>query len=267
MPPSRPEPPATPVTPVTPVTPDGGVLPHRVRPAVATVPAAVDRRGSGEPDRPASEGDHSRLPPPPDAPDQPLKELQPARAGISPIWAIPLIVVFSLAVAGVGWVVLDGGRSNPPSPLSAGAEGGATGDTLASAKGRPCVPLADPLPTGAPAGAVVVGPAPTRVVSRDLRAGTGAKVASTGTVTANFVGVACSTGRIFASSYTEGGPMAVPLSQVMAGWSEGLEGMKVGGVRLISVPADQAFGSDGFPPLVAPDDAVWFVVEVTADSP
>src|SRR5687767_7845271 len=70
-----------------------------------------------------------------------------------------------------------------------------------SAAGKPCVAVADPLPAGAPAVPVKVGPPPTSLLKEDLKPGTGATVAPGHTVTVHYIGVSCSTGKIFDSSY------------------------------------------------------------------
>ena len=137
-----------------------------------------------------------------------------------------------------------------------------TTTTLESASGKPCVALADPLPTGAPNVPVQVGPAPTTLVKEDLKVGTGAEVTAGETVTVNYIGVSCSTGKIFDSSYSRGQPATFGLDQVIKGWTNGIPGMKVGGQRLLGIPADQAYGANP-PPGIAPDEALWFVVDVT----
>lgn len=138
-----------------------------------------------------------------------------------------------------------------------------------SAAGKPCVALADPLPAGAPAVPVKVGPPPTQLVTEDLKEGTGTVVNANDTVTANYIGVSCSTGKIFDSSYKGAAPAPVsfPLNQVIKGWTNGIPGMKVGGQRLLGIPADQAYGAQGRPPTIAPDEPLWFVVEITDTKP
>ena len=131
-----------------------------------------------------------------------------------------------------------------------------------SAAGKPCVPMADAPPAGAPTVAVKVGPPPTALVKEDLKVGTGPAVTATSTVTVNYVGVACSTGKIFDSSYSRGQPASFPLNQVIPGWKDGLVGMNVGGQRLLGIPSDQAYGKNGIAPTIAPDEALWFFVEV-----
>jgi peptidylprolyl isomerase len=139
---------------------------------------------------------------------------------------------------------------------------------LESAAGKPCVALADPLPAGAPNVPVVVGPPPTELIKQDLIVGTGAEVAAGDTVTVNYIGVACSTGTIFDSSYQRNQPATFSLDQVIEGWTNGIPGMKVGGQRLLGIPSDQAYKSTGSAQGgIAPDEALWFVVEVTNTVP
>jgi len=142
---------------------------------------------------------------------------------------------------------------------------------LASAKGKswgkPCVAMKGALPKGAPSVPVVVGPAPTTLVVKDLKVGTGAAVTATDSVTVNYIGVACSTGKIFDSSWSRGQTATFGLSQVIPGWTRGLAGMKVGGTRLLGIPSDLAYKSAGSPPDIAPDEALWFVVDLVSGAP
>ena len=131
-----------------------------------------------------------------------------------------------------------------------------------SAAGKPCVPVADPLPSGAPAVPVKVGPPPTELIKEDLKPGTGATVTPGATVTVNYIGVACSTGKIFDSSYSRGQPATFSLSGVIKGWTDGIPGMQVGGQRLLGIPPEQAYGASGSGVNIGPNEPLWFVVEV-----
>jgi peptidylprolyl isomerase len=125
-----------------------------------------------------------------------------------------------------------------------------------------CVAVSDPLPKGAPTVPVKTGPPPTKLVKEDLKKGDGAVVKPGATVTVDYIGVACSTGKIFDSSYKTGTPATFSLSEVIKGWTEGIPGMKVGGRRLLGIPADLAYGATGSPPTIGPNEALWFVVSV-----
>ena len=134
-----------------------------------------------------------------------------------------------------------------------------------SAAGKPCVAMADTPPSGAPVVPTKVGPPPSALLKEDLKVGTGAPVTPTATVTVNYIGVACSTGRIFDASYSRGQPVSFPLNQVIKGWQDGLAGMNVGGQRLLAIPPDQAYGKAGTA-TIAPDETLWFVVELVGVS-
>ena len=127
---------------------------------------------------------------------------------------------------------------------------------------QPCVALVGPLPAGAPNVPVKIGPAPTTLVIEDLKPGTGAEVKATSSVTVDYIGVACSTGKIFDSSYSRGQPATFPLNGVIKGWSEGLVGMKVGGQRLLGIPSGLAYGASGQGAEIGPNEALWFVVDM-----
>jgi FKBP-type peptidyl-prolyl cis-trans isomerase len=135
-------------------------------------------------------------------------------------------------------------------------------DTKKSSTKTGCVAVSDPLPKGAPKVPVKIGPPPTKLVKEDLKKGDGAVVKAGATVTVDYIGVACSTGKIFDSSYKTGTPATFSLSQVIKGWTDGIPGMKVGGQRLLGIPADLAYGATGSPPAIGPNEALWFVVSV-----
>jgi hypothetical protein len=174
--------------------------------------------------------------------------------------AINLGIGFVFVAAVVVFVSTRGGGSSKvaTSGSTTTAPAAAAGD----ASGKPCVPLADPLPAGAPDVPVKVGPPPTQLLTEDLKAGTGATVGPNDTVTVNYIGVSCSTGKIFDSSYSRNQPATFPLSGVIKGWTDGIPNMKVGGQRLLGIPPDQGYGASGQPPTIAPNETLWFVVEV-----
>jgi peptidylprolyl isomerase len=148
---------------------------------------------------------------------------------------------------------------SPPSSSATTAPVTPTTAALAS-KGKPCVGLKDPLPKGAPAMLLRPGPAPTKLATQDLKVGTGAVVPKNAKVTVNYVGVACSTGKIFDSSYSRNQTFDADLNGgIIPGWQQGIPGMRIGGVRLLAIPSDLAYGSSGQGP-IAPDEALYFLV-------
>ena len=78
----------------------------------------------------------------------------------------------------------------------------------------------------------------------DTTVGTGATVKSTDTVTVDYTGAVANTGIIFQSSLDTGQTVSFPLNQVIAGWTEGIPGMKVGGTRRLLIPANLAYGAN-----------------------
>ena len=114
-------------------------------------------------------------------------------------------------------------------------------------------PAPQPLPAGAPEVDVEVGPPPTALVKKDITVGTGAPVPEGATVTVNYIGVSCSSGVIFDSSYahTPPDPPPSPSTGVIPGWQQGIPGMNVGGKRLLGIPPDLAYG-DHRPPRTSP---------------
>ncbi len=85
----------------------------------------------------------------------------------------------------------------------------------------------------------------TYVKCNDFKVGTGAAVTASSTVTVQYVGALASDGTIFDSSLDTGQPATFGLSQVIPGWSDGLQGMKVGGFRRLFIPAQYGYGSQG----------------------
>ena len=84
--------------------------------------------------------------------------------------------------------------------------------------------------------------APADLVIEDLRAGDGVEAKVGDTISAHYVGVAHSTGEEFDSSWDRGAPLDFRLGvgQVIKGWDDGIVGMKVGGRRKLTIPADLA---------------------------
>ena len=79
----------------------------------------------------------------------------------------------------------------------------------------------------------------------DTKVGDGQEVKPGDTVTADYVGALMSNGTIFDAAKDHGGPVSFPLSGVIAGWSQGIPGMKVGGTRRLLIPANLGYGAQG----------------------
>ena len=108
------------------------------------------------------------------------------------------------------------------------------------------------------------GPPPEDLVVTDVSVGDGAEATSGSTVTAHYVGVAHSTGEEFDASYNRGEPLSFRLGvgQVIAGWDQGIEGMRVGGRRQLVIPPNLAYGDRGAGGAIAPGETLIFVVDL-----
>ena len=111
------------------------------------------------------------------------------------------------------------------------------------------------------------GEPPARLEVVDVVAGDGEQAAPGGTVTAHYVGQSWSDGRQFDSSWDRGQPISFPLDRVIAGWGEGIPGMRVGGRRLLVIPPDLAYGQAPPPGSgIAPGETLVFAVDLVAAS-
>jgi FKBP-type peptidyl-prolyl cis-trans isomerase len=77
----------------------------------------------------------------------------------------------------------------------------------------------------------------------DIKEGSGDAVQPGATITAHYTGALAATGDVFQSSRDFGRPIQFGLNQVIKGWSDGVPGMKVGGVRRLLIPAELAYGA------------------------
>jgi peptidylprolyl isomerase len=89
------------------------------------------------------------------------------------------------------------------------------------------------------------GEAPTELVIDDIVEGTGAEAVPGATVLVHYVGVEFESGDEFDSSWNRGEPIEFPLRGLIAGWQEGIPGMKVGGRRQLTIPPELAYGAAG----------------------
>jgi FKBP-type peptidyl-prolyl cis-trans isomerase len=80
------------------------------------------------------------------------------------------------------------------------------------------------------------------LVCIDLKEGTGEVVRRGARVTAHYTGAVAKDGVIFQSSHDSGSPVPFSLDGVIKGWTEGVPGMKVGGIRRLLIPAALAYG-------------------------
>ena len=101
------------------------------------------------------------------------------------------------------------------------------------------------------------------LVIEDLVVGTGAAAAVGDTVTVNYVGT-LTNGTKFDSSYDRGQTYSfrIGAGQVIAGWDQGVPGMKVGGRRKLVIPPNLGYGPQGYPPVIPANATLIFDVQL-----
>lgn len=97
----------------------------------------------------------------------------------------------------------------------------------------------------------------------DLKPGTGAVAAKGNQATVHYTGW-LTTGKRFDSSAVKNKPFTFTIGarKVIKGWDEGVEGMKVGGVRQLCVPAALGYGPRGHPPRIPQNATLIFEIEL-----
>ena len=98
----------------------------------------------------------------------------------------------------------------------------------------------------------------------DLTVGDGEEAVAGRVVEVHYVGVSWKTGEEFDASWDRGSTFKFGLGkgQVIAGWDQGVAGMKVGGRRRITIPPMLAYGKRGAGGVIGPDETLVFVVDL-----
>jgi peptidylprolyl isomerase len=111
------------------------------------------------------------------------------------------------------------------------------------------------IPEGAP---------PADLVLEDLEVGAGAEAVAGANVTVHYVGVAWSDQRQFDASWDRDEFFEFPLGRghVIAGWDQGVTGMRVGGRRRITIPPHLGYGAAGAGGVIKGGETLVFVVDL-----
>lgn len=151
----------------------------------------------------------------------------------------------ALLVAGCG-----GSSDSSSSESTAGGETTAA-ESSGGEKTKPKVTV----PKGAP---------PKKLEIKEIEEGSGAEAKSGDEVTVQYVGVDYKNGQEFDSSWSRSEPFSFSLGagEVIPGWDQGVEGMKVGGRRELIIPPSLAYGEAGAPPAIAPNETLVFVIDL-----
>lgn len=172
--------------------------------------------------------------------------------------------------------------SNQSTADSGTASTDATGDSTGDSVVVPTIPADCPAvdetsTTDAPVGSFPDGkptveiPAeqPTELVVTDLVEGAGEPAKVGDIVNVNYIGVRTIDGTEFDNSYDRGETIAVTLGAggVIAGWDQGLVGIKVGGRRQLDIPTELAYDDSPNGDIIQPGDALTFIVDAVSIKP
>ncbi|HEY2282275.1 MAG TPA: FKBP-type peptidyl-prolyl cis-trans isomerase [Solirubrobacteraceae bacterium] len=180
-----------------------------------------------------------------------------------------------LAVLGASALIAGCGSSGSSSTITVGAENkadeaianqsastgptGAAGASTAAAKTPTSGPLSKEPHVTPPS-----GPPPTKLVTKEIIAGTGTEAKTGSAVAVNYVGALYKTGTVFDASWKRNEPFTFTLGkgQVIPGWEQGVAGMKVGGRRELIIPPALGYGAKGSPPSIPPNETLVFIVDL-----
>jgi peptidylprolyl isomerase len=165
---------------------------------------------------------------------------------------------FAITCAALAALALSACGSSTAPGVQQAPSGGATQAST------PTTPKPPPQLASKPAVQVPKDCSPTQLVKKDLITGTGQTAQAGQTVTVNYVGVLCNTGKEFDSSWKRNQPFTTPLTtgSVIPGWVQGIPGMKVGGRRELVIPPSLGYGKQGSPPSIPPNATLVFVVDL-----
>jgi peptidylprolyl isomerase len=152
------------------------------------------------------------------------------------------------------------GGDDPPSPQASTPQ-----PTETQATGTGTTPAPDIKDTSQkPVIEKPTGRVPRRLKVDDLVKGKGAAAKAGDELTVQYVGVTFSTGEQFDASWDSGQPFSFQLGsgQVIPGWDRGLKGMRKGGRRQLTIPPRLAYGAQGSPPAIGPNETLVFVVDL-----
>src|SRR4051794_29188180 len=164
--------------------------------------------------------------------------------------ALTLTAALALAAAGCG-----SSNDNSSTSASSSAPADSTTSQAAPATVKPRPKPKVTVPTGKP---------PKKLVVKDLIPGTGQAAKAGDQITVNYIGVNFKGGKMFDNSYDPGQAFPFQLGgrQAIPRWDGGLVGMKVGGRRELIIPPNLAYGPQGQPPTIKPNETLVFVVDL-----
>jgi peptidylprolyl isomerase len=162
--------------------------------------------------------------------------------------ALKALTLIGALLVSVALAACGGGNSS-----TGATESTTSAESPAGEKTKPKVTV----PKGAP---------PKKLVIKEIEEGSGAEAKAGDEVTVQYVGVDYKNGKEFDASWDRGEPFTFQLGagMVIPGWDQGVEGMKVGGRRELIIPPELAYGPEGQPPVIGPNETLIFVIDLLA---
>ena len=111
-----------------------------------------------------------------------------------------------------------------------------------------------------------VGSPPSTLQKSDIYVGDGKEANDSSILEVHYTLMAWSSGTLVESSWDSDQTATFPLSGVIAGWQQGIPGMKEGGRRLLVIPPDLGYGSQGAGGAIGPNETLIFVVDLISVS-
>jgi FKBP-type peptidyl-prolyl cis-trans isomerase len=186
----------------------------------------------------------------------------PTRRPLTALATIVTAAALAGCGSGGGSTITVGNENSADQALVKASAASSTATTPSAPAATAKTPTSGPLskePTVTPPS----GAAPSSLVVKDLIKGTGPEAQLGKSITVNYVGVLYQGGKVFDASWKHGEPTTFALEQgkLIAGWTQGIPGMKVGGRRELIIPAALAYGAKGTPG-IPPNAPLVFVIDL-----
>jgi peptidylprolyl isomerase len=178
----------------------------------------------------------------------------------------PLLILALCAALVIG---IGGCGSSSDSSTGSSGSTESSASTEASNPAEKSTDSAESNPSGKktkPTVTVPKGISPKNFATKELKEGTGATAKKGDKVTVQYVGVGYDSEKEFDSSWSRNEPFTFTLGagEVIKGWDQGVEGMKVGGRRELLIPGNLAYGPEGRPPEIGPNETLIFTIDLLA---